>query len=98
MIKKEDLKKYAAKLMFDMEDSEYETLLREFEMILKNMDRIANISNLSSVKPMTFPFVTYQAKCREDVVIEDVVLSTSDVLKNSKHTVHDQVKVPKVVE
>ncbi len=35
MIEKEKLKQYANKLMFDMDDSEYQTLQEEFEVILK---------------------------------------------------------------
>ena len=40
MVTKELLKSYANKLMFDMDDSEYETLLKEFDVILKQMDLI----------------------------------------------------------
>ena len=43
MITKEKLKVYANKLMFDMEDSEYETLLKEFDVILKQMGKIGEI-------------------------------------------------------
>lgn len=96
MVTKEKLKDYAAKLMFDMKDEEYETLLKEFEIILKQMDLIGEIDNISSVDPMTFPFVTYEAKLREDK--EQESLSVDEVLKNAKHTLNDQVKVPKVVE
>lgn len=96
MVTKEKLKDYAAKLMFDMKDEEYETLLKEFEIILKQMDLIGKIDNISSVDPMTFPFVTYEAKLREDK--EQESLSVDEVLKNAKHTLNDQVKVPKVVE
>ena len=95
-ITREDLKKYASKLMFDMEDSEYETLEKEFDIILKQMDLIGEIENIKDVKPMTFPFVTYEAELREDVVEES--LSVNEVLANAKHTLNDQVKVPKVVE
>lgn len=94
-ITKEDLKKYASKLMFDMAEDEYDTLEQEFKTILKHMDLIGQIPNISEVKPMTFPFVTYEAKLREDVVGES--LSTNEVLKNAKYVVNDQVKVPKVV-
>ena len=98
MIEKEYLKKLAGKLMFDMNDEEYETLQKEFDVILKNMDRIAKIPDLKNVTPMTFPYVHETAKLREDKVEEDVVLGVGNVLKNSKHNVHDQVKLPKVVE
>lgn len=96
MIEKEKLKEYANKLMFDMEDSEYETLQKEFEVILKQMDLISKIDNIEDVEPMTFPFVTYKAKWRKDEVKD--TLTKEDVLKNAKDIENCQVKVPKVVE
>ena len=38
MITKELLKKYASKLMFDMKDEEYETLQKEFDVMLKRIE------------------------------------------------------------
>lgn len=96
MIDKDKLKDYAAKLMFDMEDSEYDTLQQEFDIILKQMDLIGKIENISDVKPMTFPYVTYEAELREDEVLD--YLTVNEVLANTKYQVNDQVKVPKVVE
>lgn len=96
MISKDKLKDYAAKLMFDMEDSEYETLQKEFEIIIKQMDLIGQIEGISDVKPMTFPFVTYEAKLREDLVKEE--LDTGEALLNAKMVDRNEVKVPKVVE
>lgn len=95
MVTKEKLKKYASKLMFDMQDEEYETLLKEFDVILKQMDLIGEIDDISNVEPMTFPFVTYEATLREDEQKES--LSVDEILKNAKQTLNDQVKVPKVV-
>lgn len=96
MITKEKLKDYASKLMFDMKEEEYETLQNEFEVILKQMDLIDKIKDIDKVKPMTFPFVTYEVELREDKVMES--LETSDILKNAKLVSNNQVKVPKVVE
>lgn len=96
MIEKEKLKDYAHKLMFDMDDSEYETLQEEFNVILKQMDLIGKIPNISDVSPMTFPFVNDDVSLREDEVGD--YLTTSEVLANAKHQINDQVKVPKVVD
>ena len=96
MISKDKLKDYANKLMFDMEDSEYQTLQDEFEIILKQMDLIGKIPNISDVEPMTFPFKLEEAELREDEVGD--YLTVSEVLANSKHNVEDSVKVPKVVD
>ena len=96
MIEKEKLKKYAKLLMFDMDEEEYSTLQEEFDIILKQMDLIANIPDIENVKPMTCPFINKDAKLREDVVKD--YLTTGEVLANTKHQVDDQVKIPKVVE
>lgn len=98
MIEKEKLKKYANKLMFDMEDSQYSTLQEEFDTILKQMDLISNIPNIINVEPMFFPFINEDVELREDVVIENDELTVDEVLMNAKSVSKDQVKVPKVVE
>lgn len=98
MIEKKKLKKYANKLMFDMEDSQYSTLQEEFDIILKQMDLIGNIPNISNVEPMFFPFINEDVELREDVVIENDELTVDEVLMNAKSVSKDQVKVPKVVE
>ena len=96
MIAKEKLKDYANKLMFDMDDEEYTTLQEEFDIILKQMDLIGNIPNISKVEPMTFPFKLEEASLREDEVGDYLVVN--EVLENAHHQVNDQVKVPRVVE
>jgi len=97
-VTKEKLKDYAGKLMFDMDDSEYETLQDEFRIILRQMDLIGKIPNIKDVEPMSFPFVTYEAKLRCDEVKEEDTLTVNEVLANCKHQINDQVKLPKVVE
>lgn len=96
MITKDKLKDYASKLMFDMNDSEYETLEKEFDIILKQMDLISKIDNLQDNDPMTFPFPIDGVTFREDIPEES--LDIEDVLKNAKETENSMVKVPKVVE
>ena len=51
-----DLKDYAHKLMFDMDDLEYETLLKEFDVVLKQMDIISKFDNIDKIEPMVLPF------------------------------------------
>lgn len=96
MVTKEKLKSYASKLMFDMDDAEYEILLSEFDVILRQIELINKIDNISDVKPMTFPFLDYERELREDKIEES--LEIDEVLLNAKFKVNDQVKVPKVVE
>lgn len=98
MIEKEKLQDYARKLMFEMNDKEYITLQKEFDVILKQMELIEKIPNIKKVKPLSFPFITYEAKLRKDEVKEEETLTVGEVLANAKHQITDQVKVPKVVE
>ncbi len=96
MIDKELLKKYARLLMFEMKEEEYTTLQEEFDVILKQMDLIGNIQNISEVEPMTFPYKNTDVVLREDEVGD--YLTVDEVLSNAKYQVNDQVKVPRVVE
>ncbi len=96
MIKKEELKKLAEKLMFKMSEEEYETLENEFETIIKQMEKINQLEGISNVEPMTFPFENSGAFLREDEIGD--YLTTDEVLSNTKYHLNDQVKVPKVVE
>ena len=96
MITKEKLKNYANKLMFDMNDEEYETLLNEFDVILKQMDLIGEIENISDVDPMTFPYELDDVKLRDDSVSRNIEIE--DALRNSGSVKGREVKVPKVVE
>ena len=95
MVTKEKLKDYASRLMFDMDDAGYERTLDEFETIEKHMALIGEIEGIEEVEPMTFPYVIYHASLREDEATD--CLTNDGVLKNSKDTKADQIKVPKVV-
>ena len=93
---KEELKSLASKLMFTMDESEYDTLLDEFDIILKQMDLIGKIDNIDKVEPLIYPFPLDNVKMIEDKVIDE--LPIEDILKNSGSNLYNQVKLPKVVE
>ena len=93
---KDTLKMLANKLMFTMDEREYDTLLDEFDTILKQMDLIGNIPNIKEVEPMVYPQRLDNVKLREDDVMEEMDLD--DILVNSGSTLYNQVKLPKVVE
>lgn len=97
-MKKEELKALANKLMFDMDDVEYETLASEFETIIKQMDLIGEIKGIDKVEPMSFPFVTNYFTLRDDEDEDGNTLTTEEVLMNASSVASDAVKVPKVVE
>lgn len=96
MINKEKLREYAKKLMFDMEEAEYNTLQQEFVIFIKQMELISKIDNISSVEPMTYPFELNTVSLRDDEV--ENLLSTKEVMANAKEVERNQIKVPKVVE
>lgn len=93
---KERLKLLAEKLMFTMNEEEYDTLLNEFDIILKQMNLIEKIDNIENIEPMTFPFPIDGVKLREDIVEEEI--SIDDILSNTNNTKYNQIKLPKVVE
>ena len=95
MVTKEKLRDYAAKLMFDMDNTGYDRTLEEFQTVEKHMALIGEIEGIEDVEPMTFPYVIYHATLRDDEAKE--CLTNEEVLANSKDVKANQVKVPKVV-
>lgn len=98
MITRDKLEVYAKKLMFEMNEDEYKTLEKEFEVILKQMDLIGKIDNIDDVSPMTFPFDMEldDSYLREDVCNNEICFD--DMKINVKESLGNRVKVPKVVE
>ena len=89
------LVKCANNLMFDMSDEQYEVLLKEFDVLTKQMELLGEIDGLENVSPMTFPFDIYTDYLRDDV--EEPSLSKDDILRNAKDVVDGQIKLPKEV-
>ncbi len=90
------LKDAANRLLFDMSDSEYETLLKEFDIVTKQMDIIGSNKDIDKYEPMTFPFECTTSFLREDK--PGTPLEREDALRNSKRKVGGQIKLPKVVQ
>lgn len=95
MITIDKLKKYAEDLKFTMEENEYETLLSEFDVLLKQVDLIGDIEGISEYEPLDFPFSLDDSFLREDKV--SMNLDRNVAFKNSKDVKDNSVKVPKVV-
>ena len=93
---KETLKMLANKLMFTMEESEYDTLLEEFDTMIKQMDLIGEIKGIENVEPMVYPFELDDVSLRDDKVVDE--LDVDLILQNSGSSLYNQVKLPKVVE
>ena len=96
MISKSELESLAKKLMFEMNDDEYETLEKEFDVILKQMDLIGNIKDIDKVEPMTFPFTNDNVVLREDK--DGKTITVEEALANCHGRKGREVKVPRVVE
>lgn len=89
------LKESAGKLLFDMSEVEYQTLLEEFSIITKQMELISKIEGVDDEIPMTFPFECSTTYLREDVPGE--CLKQEEALKNAKDVVDGQIRLPKVL-
>ena len=94
-VNKEVLKDAANRLLFDMKDEEYETLLNEFGAIQHQLKLIGDIKGVDEVSPMTFPFDVSISYLRNDEAGQP--LSQKDALKNAHDVVLGQIKLPKVV-
>ena len=90
------LKDAANRLLIDMSESEYETLLSEFDIVTKQMKPLGENKELDKIEPMVFPFEVYTSELREDVAKQP--LTREEALKNSQRKVGGQIKLPKVVQ
>ena len=95
-VNKETLKLSAEKLMFEIDDSQYDTLIKEFNRIVLAMEEIGKLPHIDEVEPMIFPFEVTTTYLREDVPEEP--LSREDALKNCQDVKDGQIKLPKVVK
>ena len=95
-VNKETLKTAANKLMFDMSDEQYDSLVAEFDILIKKMNLIGEIEGVDEVEPMTFPFDVTNSYLREDEATTP--LNRDEVLKNAKDVVDGQIRLPKVVK
>ena len=94
-ITKETLQEAATKLMFTLTEEELDTLVKEFDIIVKQMKLIGEIPGVDNVEPMTFPFECSVDYLREDVATKPV--DRDEILKNAKDVVDGQIRLPKVV-
>lgn len=90
------LKDCASRLMFDMTEEQYETLLGEFSVLREQMETIGKSEGLDDYEPMTFPFDCTTTYLRQDV--PEQPLSREEALSNAKSIQDGQIKLPKVVD
>ena len=93
---KELVDSYADKLLIGLTDEENEMVLKEFDVIDKDIDIINSIDGISDIKPMTHCLDTYLDELREDVASETPDID--DLLSNAKKKIGREIEVAKVVE
>lgn len=95
-INKQILKDAAKKMMFDMEEEQYDTLLKEFDLVLEQISILESIPNIDEVEPMVFPYAITTTYLREDVIEEP--LTREEALRNTKEVINGQIALPRVIK
>ena len=93
---REEIIDLADKLYINLTEDEIEYLLKEFDYISTSAELISKIEGIESISPMHVIPYKDSVKLRSDEVVSTI--TKEDVLKNSKDTLEDSIKVPKVVE
>lgn len=91
----EYLKECAKRLMFEMSDSEYQTLFEEFKTIKSQMELISKNEELDKLEPLTFPYLIFTSTLREDIPATPI--KREEALKNASNVVGGQIKIKKVI-
>ncbi len=91
----EVLKDASRRLLFEMSDEQYDTLLKEFDIVVSQMKLIGQDKEVDSYEPMIFPFECKTSYLREDV--PSTPLTREEALKNAHNKTGGQIKLPKVV-
>ena len=95
-INKQILKDAAKKMMFDMEEEQYDTLLKEFDLVLEQISILESVPNIDEVEPMVFPYEITTTYLREDVIEEP--LTREEALRNTKEVINGQIALPRVIK
>ena len=85
----------ANKLLIGLSKEQNDLVLREFELIDKSMQVIANMKNIENVEPMTHALDDTEIILREDTAEESVPIE--EILANCDNTEDREIVVPKVV-
>ena len=92
----EVLKEATNKLMFDMSEEQYQTLMSEFDIVVAQMKIIGENKELDKAEQMVFPFDVSTSTMREDVPVEP--LPREEAIRNANNKIGGQIKLPKVVQ
>lgn len=91
---KEEIIKFADKLLIGLTDEEVKTIYDEFAVINENIEQINKI-NLDGLEPAFMPYDLYVASLREDNA--EASSTIDELLSNAKDIEGREIRVPKVV-
>lgn len=94
-VTKEIIEECAKNLMFELAPGQTDLIYEEFDTVMAQIDFLKNIPGVDRKEPMTFPYKEHQKLLREDKPSK--ALKAKEALRNSKTTLGDQIKMPKVV-
>lgn len=94
-ITKDLLHDASLRLMFTMTESQYDVLISEFDILLRQMALLGKIDHLDQLTPMTFPFPIKAHPLRQD--IPQGTLTQVEATQNASFHRDGQIKLPKVV-
>jgi Asp-tRNA(Asn)/Glu-tRNA(Gln) amidotransferase C subunit len=83
------------RLLFSMSDAELTILLQEFDILLKQMERLGDIPGVDAAPAITFPFPTFKQTLSADQV--KTPLTQAQAVSNAGSSSQGQIKLPKVV-
>jgi aspartyl/glutamyl-tRNA(Asn/Gln) amidotransferase C subunit len=85
----------SSRLLFTMTDEQYDLLIEEFDILLKQMSLIGKIEGVDSLAPMTFPLPVSITSMRDD--LEQPTLTQAETVQNASRHLDGQMQLPKVV-
>ena len=96
MFTKKLILEYADKLLIGLSDEEVDMLLKEFDVINQNMEKINEIKGLENINPAHFPQDCEISALRDGN--EERMIDIDKALSNCDKFIDREVEVPKVVE
>jgi aspartyl/glutamyl-tRNA(Asn/Gln) amidotransferase C subunit len=85
----------STRLLFTMTDEQYDVLIQEFDVLLKQMSLIGKSAGVDALAPLTFPLPLSVTTMRDDQVQPS--LTQAETVQNASRHLQGQIQLPKVV-
>ena len=92
---KEMIDDYANKLLIGLSNEENELVMKDFDVIDKDMDIVTTIEGIESVEPMTHALDMKASNLREDIATSTPDID--DLLRNAPSKIGREIEILKVV-